>query len=96
MNIVKVTVGVGVIANSKGETKEVKLRDGKIRKLILLLLVLEEGRKHPYSRGQVEEGKGDIKIDSFFKINVGNLYFVGNVVTIAYNSNFQNVGTKSD
>nr|BAJ23958.1 monodehydroascorbate reductase [Malpighia glabra] len=81
IKIIKGTVAVGFAADANGEVKEVKLKDG--RSLEADLVVVGVGGKPLTTlfKGQVEEEKGGIKTDAFFKTSVPDVYAVGDVVT---------------
>ncbi|XP_016194003.1 monodehydroascorbate reductase-like [Arachis ipaensis] len=81
VNIMKRTVVVGFTANSDGEVKEVKLKDGRV--LEADIVVVGDGLRPQTAlfKGQVEEEKGGIKTDGFFKTSVPNVYAVGDVAT---------------
>ncbi|KAL1360562.1 hypothetical protein HN51_005952 [Arachis hypogaea] len=81
VNIMKRTVVVGFTANSDGEVKEVKLKDGRV--LEADIVVVGDGIRPQTAlfKGQVEEEKGGIKTDGFFKTSVPNVYAVGDVAT---------------
>ncbi|KAK2401057.1 monodehydroascorbate reductase [Trifolium repens] len=81
VNIIKGTDVVGFTTNSNGEVKEVKLKDGRI--LEADIVVVDIGRRPHISlfKGQLEEAKGGIKTNSFFKTSVSKVYAVGDVAT---------------
>ncbi|KAK9156696.1 hypothetical protein Scep_003270 [Stephania cephalantha] len=81
IKIIKGTVAVGFDSNSNGEVTSVKLKDG--RSLDADIVVVGVGARPLTSlfKGQVEEDKGGIKTDAFFKTSISNVYAVGDVVT---------------
>nr|ABO33631.1 monodehydroascorbate reductase [Ipomoea batatas] len=81
VKIIKGTVAVGFDTHPNGEVKEVKLKDG--RSLEADIVVVGVGAKPLTTlfKGQVEEEKGGIKTDAFFKTSVPGVYAVGDVVT---------------
>jgi monodehydroascorbate reductase (NADH) len=80
IEIIKGTVAVGFTAEA-GEVKEVKLKDG--RSLEADIVVVGVGGRPIISlvKGQVEEEKGGIKTDAFFKTSNPTVYAVGDVAT---------------
>lgn len=81
VKIIKGTVAAGFDTHPNGEVKEVQLKDG--RSLEADIVVVGVGAKPLTAlfKGQVEEEKGGIKTDGFFKTNVPDVYAVGDVVT---------------
>ncbi|XP_038904751.1 monodehydroascorbate reductase, seedling isozyme-like [Benincasa hispida] len=81
INIIKGTVATGFTSNSDGEVKQVKLKDGRI--LDADIVVVGVGGRPLISlfKGQVEEEKGGIKTDGFFKTSIPDVYAVGDVAT---------------
>ncbi|KAJ1419516.1 hypothetical protein SESBI_15075 [Sesbania bispinosa] len=81
VNIIKGTVAVGFSANSNGEVKEVKLKDGRVLDADIVVVGVGGRPQISLFKGQIEEEKGGIKTDSFFKTNVPDVYAVGDVAT---------------
>ncbi|CAL0299378.1 unnamed protein product [Lupinus luteus] len=81
VNIIKGTVAVGFNANSDGEVKEVKLKDGRVLEADIVVVGVGGRPLVSLFKGQVEEEKGGIKTDSSFKTNVSGVYAVGDVAT---------------
>ncbi|KAK7267946.1 hypothetical protein RIF29_20627 [Crotalaria pallida] len=81
VNIIKGTVAVGFTANSDGEVKEVKLKDGRVLEADIVVVGVGGRPQTSLFKGQVEEEKGGIKTDSYFKTNVSDVYAVGDVAT---------------
>jgi len=81
INIVKGTVAAGFSTNSNGEVIEVKLKDG--RTLGADIVIVGVGARPIISlfKGQVEEEKGGLKTDAFFKTSVPDVYAVGDIAT---------------
>ncbi|XP_023526834.1 monodehydroascorbate reductase, seedling isozyme-like [Cucurbita pepo subsp. pepo] len=81
INIIKGTVAVGFTSDSNGEVKQVELKDG--RSLDADIVVVGVGGRPLISlfKGQVEEEKGGIKTDGFFKTSIPDVYAVGDVAT---------------
>ncbi|KAJ0249568.1 Monodehydroascorbate reductase 3 [Hirschfeldia incana] len=81
IKIIKSTKATGFSTNSKGEVTEVKLDDG--RTLEADMVIVDTGGEPMTSlfKGQVEEEKGGIKTDGFFKTSVSNVYAIGDVAT---------------
>ncbi|KAK2454814.1 monodehydroascorbate reductase (NADH) [Trifolium repens] len=81
VNIIKGTVATGFTSNSDGEVKEVKLKDGRVLEADIVVVGVGGRPLTSLFKGQVEEEKGGIKTDSFFKTSVSNVYAVGDVAT---------------
>ncbi|CAL5207380.1 unnamed protein product [Lathyrus oleraceus] len=81
INIIKGTVAVGFTANSDGEVKEVKLKDGRVLEADIVIVGVGGRPQISLFKGQVEEQHGGIKTDSFFKTSVPDVYAVGDVAT---------------
>ncbi|KAK7392578.1 hypothetical protein VNO78_21021 [Psophocarpus tetragonolobus] len=81
VNIIKGTVAVGFTTNSDGEVKEVKLKDGRVLEADIVVVGVGGRPQTALFKGQVEEEKGGIKTDSFFKTNLSDVYAVGDVAT---------------
>ncbi|XP_027367400.1 monodehydroascorbate reductase isoform X2 [Abrus precatorius] len=81
VNIIKGTVAVGFTANSNGEVKEVQLKDGRVLEADIVVVGVGGRPQTSLFKGQIEEEKGGIKTDSFFKTNVSDVYAVGDVAT---------------
>lgn len=81
VNIVKGTVATGFESDVAGNVKLVKLKDG--RELSADIVVVGVGARPLISlfKGQVEEEKGGIKVDAFFRTSVPDVYAVGDVAT---------------
>lgn len=81
IKIIKGTVATGFSTNSDGEVTEVKLEDG--RTLEANIVVAGVGARPATSlfKGQLEEEKGGIKTDGFFKTSVPDVYALGDVAT---------------
>ncbi|KAG4108965.1 hypothetical protein GLYMA_U031121v4 [Glycine max] len=81
VNIIKGTVAVGFTSNSDGEVKEVKLKDGRVLEADIVVVGVGGRPQTALVKGQVEEEKGGIKTDAFFKTNLSDVYAVGDVAT---------------
>ncbi|XP_024032989.1 monodehydroascorbate reductase isoform X3 [Morus notabilis] len=81
IKIIKGTVAVGFSANEKGEVTEVKLKDGTVLEADIVVVGVGGRPLTTLFKGQVEEEKGGIKTDAFFKTSVPNVYAVGDVAT---------------
>ncbi|KAK8496582.1 hypothetical protein V6N12_003515 [Hibiscus sabdariffa] len=81
INIIKGTVAVGFTSNSNGEVKEVQLKDGRVLEADIVVVGVGGRPITTLFKGQVEEEKGGIKTDAFFKTSVPNVYAVGDVAT---------------
>lgn len=81
VKIVKGTVATGFETDASGHVKVVKLKDG--RELSADIVVVGVGAR-PLAglfKGQLEEEKGGIKVDGFFKTSVPHVYAVGDVAS---------------
>ncbi|KAK8557068.1 hypothetical protein V6N13_035173 [Hibiscus sabdariffa] len=72
---------VGFTSNSNGEVKEVQLKDGRVLEADIVVVGVGGRPITTLFKGQVEEEKGGIKTDAFFKTSVPNVYAVGDVAT---------------
>lgn len=81
VKIVKGTVAVGFNADSNGEVKEVKLKDGRVLEADIVVVGVGGRPLTTLFKGQVEEEKGGIKTDAFFKTSISDVYAVGDVAT---------------
>ncbi|KAF3441696.1 hypothetical protein FNV43_RR15611 [Rhamnella rubrinervis] len=90
IKIIKGTVAVGFNANPNGEVTAVKLKDGTVLEADIVVVGVGGRPLTTLFKGQVEEEKGGIKTDGFFKTSVPNVYAVGDVATFPlklYNEN---------
>jgi monodehydroascorbate reductase (NADH) len=81
IKIVKGTVAVGFGSDANGEVKEVHLKDGRVLEADIVVVGVGGRPLTTLFKGQVEEEKGGIKTDSFFKTSVPEVYAVGDVAT---------------
>ncbi|GAA0176737.1 oxidoreductase [Lithospermum erythrorhizon] len=81
INIIKGTVAAGFESNEKGEVKEVKLKDGRVLEADIVIVGVGARPLTALFKGQVEEDKGGIKTDAFFKTSIPDVYAVGDVAT---------------
>ncbi|KAG9141218.1 hypothetical protein Leryth_001702 [Lithospermum erythrorhizon] len=81
IGIIKGTVAVGFESNGNGEVKEVKLKDGRVLEADIVIVGVGARPLTGLFKGQVEEEKGGIKTDAFFKTSVPDVYAVGDVAT---------------
>ncbi|CAK7343404.1 unnamed protein product [Dovyalis caffra] len=81
VKIIKGTVAVGFNADSNGEVKEVKLKDGRVLEADIVVVGVGGRPLITLFKGQVEEEKGGIKTDAFFKTSIPDVYAVGDVAT---------------
>lgn len=81
VSIIKGTVAVGFTSNDNGEVKEVKLKDGRVLEADIVVVGVGARPLTNLFKGQVEEEKGGIKTDAFFKTSVPDVYAVGDVAT---------------
>ncbi|XP_031275681.1 monodehydroascorbate reductase, seedling isozyme-like [Pistacia vera] len=81
IRIVKGTDLVGFTADSNGSVKEVKLKDGRVLEADIVFVDIETRPLTSLFTGQVEEERGGIKTDAFFRTSVPDVYAVGDVAT---------------
>ncbi|KNA17456.1 hypothetical protein SOVF_079320 [Spinacia oleracea] len=81
INIIKGTVAVGFGSNDNGEVKEVHLKDGRVLEADIVVVGVGGRPLTTLFKGQVDEEKGGIKTDAFFKTSVPDVYAVGDVAT---------------
>ncbi|KAL3536139.1 hypothetical protein ACH5RR_004600 [Cinchona calisaya] len=81
VKIIKGTVAVGFDAHENGEVKAVKLKDGRVVEADIVVVGVGGRPLTTLFKGQVEEEKGGIKTDGFFKTSVPDVYGVGDVAT---------------
>lgn len=81
VSIIKGTVAVGFTTNDAGEVKEVKLKDGRVLEADIVIVGVGARPLTNLFKGQVEEEKGGIKTDAYFKTSVADVYAVGDVAT---------------
>lgn len=81
IKIIKGTVAVGFNSDANGEVKEVKLKDGRVLEADIVVVGVGGRPLTVLFKGQVEEEKGGIKTDAFFKTSVPDVYAVGDVAT---------------
>ncbi|XP_021728701.1 monodehydroascorbate reductase-like [Chenopodium quinoa] len=81
IQIIKGTVAVGFGSNDNGEVKEVQLKDGRVLDADIVVVGVGGRPLTTLFKGQVQEEKGGIKTDAFFKTNVPDVYAVGDVAT---------------
>ncbi|XP_047330540.1 monodehydroascorbate reductase, seedling isozyme-like [Impatiens glandulifera] len=81
IKIIKGTVAVAFTADSNGEVKDVKLKDGRTLEADIVVVGVGGRPLTALFKGQVEEEKGGIKTDAFFQTSVSGVYAVGDVAT---------------
>ncbi|GMH09943.1 hypothetical protein Nepgr_011784 [Nepenthes gracilis] len=81
VKIVKGTVAVGFTSEANGEVKEVNLKDGQVLEADIVIVGVGGRPLTTLFKGQVEEEKGGIKTDGFFKTSSPDVYAVGDVAT---------------
>ncbi|EFJ30171.1 hypothetical protein SELMODRAFT_145962 [Selaginella moellendorffii] len=81
VKIVKGTVASGFELDAEGHVTAVKLKDG--RELAADIVIVGVGARPLTTlfKGQLEEEKGGIKVDGFFKTNNEDVYAVGDIAT---------------
>lgn len=81
INIVKGTVAAGFGADANGEVSDVRLKDGRVLEADIVVVGVGGRPLTKLFKGQLEEEKGGIKTDGFFKTNLPDVYAVGDVAT---------------
>ncbi|KAL4324935.1 hypothetical protein GQ457_11G013270 [Hibiscus cannabinus] len=81
IKIIKGTVAVGFNANANGEVKGVKLKDGRVAEADIVVIGVGARPLTTLFKGQLDEDKGGIKTDGFFKTSMPGVYAVGDVAT---------------
>ncbi|XP_058089011.1 monodehydroascorbate reductase [Magnolia sinica] len=81
ISIIKGTVAVGFDSDANGEVKAVKLKDGRVLEADIVVVGVGGRPLTTLFKGQVQEEKGGIKTDGFFKTSVPDVYAVGDVAT---------------
>ncbi|KAK6230475.1 hypothetical protein QUC31_001993 [Theobroma cacao] len=79
IKIIKGTVAVGFNANPNGEVTGVKLNNGRVLEADIVVVGVGARPLTTLFKGQVEEEKGGIKTDKFFKTSMPGVYAVGDV-----------------
>ncbi|KAH9612267.1 hypothetical protein KSS87_022387, partial [Heliosperma pusillum] len=81
IQIIKGTVASGFSSHDNKEVKQVKLKDGRVLDADIVVVGVGGRPLTTLFKGQVEEEKGGIKTDAFFKTSVPDVYAVGDVAT---------------
>ncbi|XP_073149255.1 monodehydroascorbate reductase [Henckelia pumila] len=81
VQIIKGTVAVGFSSNGDGEVTEVKLKDGRVLEADIVVVGVGGRPLINLFKGQLEEEKGGIKTDGFFRTSDPDVYAVGDVAT---------------
>ncbi|KAF7064811.1 hypothetical protein CFC21_071048, partial [Triticum aestivum] len=81
INIVKGTVASGFDADANGDVSVVKLKDGRVLDANIVIVGVGGRPLTGLFKGQVEEEKGGLKTDTFFKTSVAGVYAIGDVAT---------------
>ncbi|CAH9071706.1 unnamed protein product [Cuscuta epithymum] len=81
VKIIKGTVASGFVSDTNGEVKEVLLKDGRVLEADIVVVGVGGRPLTTLFKGQIEEEKGGLKTDGFFKTNVPDVYAVGDVAT---------------
>ncbi|XP_074572852.1 monodehydroascorbate reductase 3, cytosolic-like [Curcuma longa] len=81
IKIIKGTVAVGFDSDANGEVTAVQLKDGRVLEADIVVVGVGGRPLISLFKGQLEEEKGGIKTDSFFKTSVPDVYAVGDVAT---------------
>uniref|UniRef100_A0A1D1Y3E5 monodehydroascorbate reductase (NADH) n=1 Tax=Anthurium amnicola TaxID=1678845 RepID=A0A1D1Y3E5_9ARAE len=81
IKIIKGTVAVGFDSNANGDVTAVKLKDGRVLEADIVVVGVGGRPLITLVKGQIEEEKGGIKTDGFFKTSIPGVYAVGDVAT---------------
>ncbi|KAK8938467.1 Monodehydroascorbate reductase [Platanthera zijinensis] len=81
IQIIKGTVATGFDSNANGDVTTVKLKDGRVLDADIVVVGVGGRPLTTLFKGQVDEEKGGIKTDGFFKTSVPGVYAVGDVAT---------------
>ncbi|KAG6502957.1 monodehydroascorbate reductase 3, cytosolic-like [Zingiber officinale] len=81
IKIVKGTVAVGFDSDTNGEVTAVRLKDGRVLEADIVVVGVGGRPLISLFKGQLEEEKGGIKTDSFFRTSIPDVYAVGDVAT---------------
>ncbi|KAL5717089.1 monodehydroascorbate reductase (NADH) [Ranunculus cassubicifolius] len=81
IKIIKGTVASGFESDANGEVKAVNLKDGRVLEADIVVVGVGGRPLISLFKGQVEESKGGIKTDTFFKTDLPNVYAVGDVAS---------------
>ncbi|KAG0495135.1 hypothetical protein HPP92_006129 [Vanilla planifolia] len=81
IKIIKGTVAVGFDSNANGDVTAVKLKDGRVLDADIVVVGVGGRPLTTLFKGQVDEEKGGIKTDGFFRTSVPGVYAVGDVAT---------------
>ncbi|KAH9311285.1 hypothetical protein KI387_026320, partial [Taxus chinensis] len=81
VEIIKGTVATGFTTDEDGNVKIVKLKDGRELEADIVIVGVGARPLTGLFKGQLEEEKGGIKTDAFFKTSLPDVYAVGDVAT---------------
>ncbi|KAJ6798399.1 monodehydroascorbate reductase-like [Iris pallida] len=81
VKIIKGTVAVGFDSDANGDVTAVKLKDGRVLDADIVVVGVGAKPLTTLFKGQLEEEKGGIKTDSYFKASIPDVYAVGDVAT---------------
>ncbi|WOL02277.1 monodehydroascorbate reductase-like [Canna indica] len=81
IKIVKGTVAVGFDSDANGDVTAVRLKDGRVLEADIVVVGVGGRPLITLFKGQVEEEKGGIKTDGFFRTSIPDVYAVGDVAT---------------
>lgn len=81
IDIIKGTVAAGFNSDSKGDVTAVRLKDGRMLDADIVVVGVGARPMTKLFKGQVEEEKGGIKTDAYFRTSIPNVYAVGDVAT---------------
>ncbi|KAF4370520.1 hypothetical protein G4B88_021699, partial [Cannabis sativa] len=82
IKLVKGTSAIGFNLKSRnGEVKGVRLKDGKVLQADVVVVGIGGRPLTSLFKGQIEEDKGGIKTDEFFRTSFSDVYAIGDVAT---------------
>ncbi|CAN6478073.1 unnamed protein product [Victoria cruziana] len=81
IKIIKGTVAVGFDADANGDVCSVRLKDGRVLDADIVIVGVGGRPLTTLFKGQLEEEKGGIKTDGFFRASVPGVYAIGDVAT---------------
>lgn len=81
IKIIKGTVAAGFDSDTSGNVTAVKLKDGRVLDADIVVVGVGAKPLTTLFKGQLEEEKGGIKTDEYFKTSVSGVYAVGDVAT---------------
>ncbi|KAH7546486.1 hypothetical protein FEM48_Zijuj01G0206000 [Ziziphus jujuba var. spinosa] len=90
VKLIKGTVAVGFKADSNGQVKAVKLKNGEVLQADIVVVGVGRWPLTALFKGQVEEENSGIKTDGFSRTSVQEVYAVGDVATFPMETMLEN------